>query len=54
MSGSKAYIRIDKVSKHFGPVVAVDEVDISIRGGEFFSLLGASGQRIRSIDEPHA
>jgi spermidine/putrescine ABC transporter ATP-binding subunit len=43
MSGNDAYISIDKVSKHFGPVVAVDHVDIAIKGGEFFSLLGASG-----------
>ena len=43
MSGNDAYIGIDKVSKHFGPVVAVDQVDIAIWGGEFFSLLGASG-----------
>jgi len=43
MSGNDAYISIDKVSKHFGRVVAVDDVSIAIRGGEFFSLLGASG-----------
>ena len=43
MSGDDAYIRIEEVSKHFGPVVAVDHVDIGIKGGEFFSLLGASG-----------
>ncbi|MDA9981470.1 ABC transporter ATP-binding protein [Gammaproteobacteria bacterium] len=43
MIGSEAYIRIEDVSKHFGDVVAVDHVDLQIRAGEFFSLLGASG-----------
>jgi len=31
------------VSKRFGPVVAVDSINITISGGEFFSLLGSSG-----------
>ncbi len=43
MSDNDAYIRIDNVSKHFGSVVAVDYVDMSISSGEFFSLLGPSG-----------
>jgi putative spermidine/putrescine transport system ATP-binding protein len=36
-------IRFDKVSRHFGEVKAVDEADIEIRDGEFFSMLGPSG-----------
>ncbi len=43
MSNQDTYIRIEDISKHFGSVVAVDHVNLSIRGGEFFSLLGASG-----------
>ena len=43
MSQNDAYIRISNLSKQFGPVVAVDQVDIAISSGEFFSLLGASG-----------
>jgi putative spermidine/putrescine transport system ATP-binding protein len=31
------------VTKRFGSVVAVDDVDLEIRDGEFFSLLGPSG-----------
>jgi putative spermidine/putrescine transport system ATP-binding protein len=31
------------VSRHFGPVKAVDEVDLAIRDGEFFAMLGPSG-----------
>ncbi|ATG48591.1 polyamine ABC transporter ATP-binding protein [Celeribacter ethanolicus] len=31
------------VSRHFGIVKAVDEVDLSIRDGEFFAMLGPSG-----------
>ncbi|MDY6875915.1 MAG: ABC transporter ATP-binding protein [Chloroflexota bacterium] len=36
-------VELKGVSKHFGPVVAVDRVTLSIRDGEFFSLLGPSG-----------
>jgi len=31
------------VSRHFGKVRAVDEVDLAVRDGEFFSMLGPSG-----------
>ncbi|MDD8023378.1 MAG: ABC transporter ATP-binding protein [Paracoccaceae bacterium] len=31
------------VSRHFGPVRAVDAVDMEIREGEFFAMLGPSG-----------
>jgi len=31
------------LTKHFGPVVAVDKVDLEIPAGGFFSLLGPSG-----------
>jgi spermidine/putrescine ABC transporter ATP-binding subunit len=43
LSSNDAYISINNVSKHFGSVVAVDNINITISGGEFFSLLGASG-----------
>lgn len=36
-------IRFDKVSRHFGDVKAVDNADIEIPDGEFFSMLGPSG-----------
>lgn len=36
-------IRFDSVSRHFGDVKAVDQVDLEIRDGEFFSMLGPSG-----------
>jgi putative spermidine/putrescine transport system ATP-binding protein len=36
-------IRFDKVSRHFGEVKAVDNTDLEIRDGEFFSMLGPSG-----------
>ncbi len=43
MSTEQTLIRIDNVSKHFGDVVAVDQVSFDIPAGEFFSLLGPSG-----------
>ncbi len=42
MSDHSAVI-FERVSRHFGEVKAVDEVDLEIKGGEFFSLLGPSG-----------
>ena len=43
MSDTRAFISIENLSKHFGLVRAVDQIDMTIGGGEFFSLLGASG-----------
>jgi putrescine transport system ATP-binding protein len=37
------YVRIDRVTKKFGDVYAVDDVSLDIFRGEFFSLLGSSG-----------
>jgi spermidine/putrescine transport system ATP-binding protein/putrescine transport system ATP-binding protein len=37
------FILVDRVSKRFGPVLAVDAAEIGIGRGEFFSLLGPSG-----------
>ncbi len=37
------FISIDRISKHFGDVRAVDDVSFDIKRGEFFSLLGPSG-----------
>jgi len=36
-------IRFDGVTKSYGDVLAVDDVNLSIRRGEFFSFLGPSG-----------
>ena len=36
-------VRFAGVSRHFGPVRAVDAVDIDIAEGEFFAMLGPSG-----------
>lgn len=38
-----AFLYLSGVSKHFGAVRAVDNVDLTIARGEFFSLLGPSG-----------
>ena len=37
------FLVIDKVSKRFGQLTAVDNVSLGIQKGEFFSLLGPSG-----------
>ena len=42
-SDEQNFIEIKGVSKHFDDVVAVDNVDLTIRKGELFSILGASG-----------
>ncbi|TVQ89560.1 MAG: polyamine ABC transporter ATP-binding protein [Chromatiaceae bacterium] len=37
------FVRIERVTKQFGDIYAVDDVSLSIFQGEFFSLLGSSG-----------
>ncbi len=36
-------VRLSGINKHFGEFVAVDDLDLDIYEGEFFSLLGPSG-----------
>ena len=38
-----AILRLEGVSKHFGPVVALDEVSFEVRAGEVVALLGDNG-----------
>jgi spermidine/putrescine ABC transporter ATP-binding subunit len=38
-----SFVQIQDVTKRFGSVLAVDQADLAIRRGEFFSLLGPSG-----------
>ncbi len=40
---SRPIVEIRGLSKHFGDVVAVDEVDLKIYPGELFAILGGSG-----------
>jgi putrescine transport system ATP-binding protein len=37
------FVRIDRLTKRFDEVVAVDNISINIRKGEIFALLGSSG-----------
>src|SRR5882762_8718757 len=36
-------LRLERISKHFGSTVAVDDINLSIAAGELFFLLGPSG-----------
>ncbi|SDL43930.1 ABC transporter ATP-binding protein [Aliiruegeria lutimaris] len=54
-------VRFKGVSRHYGSVRAVDEVDLSIAEGEFFAMLGPSGsgkttclRLIAGFDQPTA
>jgi ABC-type Fe3+/spermidine/putrescine transport system ATPase subunit len=38
-----SYVRIQNLTKRFGDVLAVDRLNLEIREGEFFTLLGSSG-----------
>jgi multiple sugar transport system ATP-binding protein len=38
-----AHIKLDQITKEYGDVVAVDDIDIDIREGEFATLVGPSG-----------
>lgn len=56
-----AQVVLRSLTKRFGEVVAVDGVELDIRGGEFFSLLGPSGcgktttlRLIAGLEEPTA
>jgi spermidine/putrescine transport system ATP-binding protein len=42
-AGATPAIEVEGVSRHFGDFAALDAVSLSIRRGEFFSLLGPSG-----------
>jgi putative spermidine/putrescine transport system ATP-binding protein len=40
---SKPILRLENVTKHYGAVIAVEEVNLEITEGEFLTLLGPSG-----------
>jgi spermidine/putrescine transport system ATP-binding protein len=42
-AGIEPSVRLDRVSKHFGDLVAVRDLALEIGRGEFFTLLGPSG-----------
>ncbi|MCK6540186.1 MAG: ABC transporter ATP-binding protein [Anaerolineales bacterium] len=60
-NSSVVAVRFDGVSRYFGEVRAVDQVDLKIQDGEFFSMLGPSGsgkttclRMIAGFDRPTA
>jgi spermidine/putrescine transport system ATP-binding protein len=40
---SKSSVELEGVTKRFGELLAVDDLDLELAGGEFFTLLGPSG-----------
>lgn len=38
-----AYLELDELTKHYGAVIAADHVSLSVKQGEFLTLLGPSG-----------
>ena len=42
-AGSPPFLELDRVTKRFGAFTAVSDVTLSIREGEFFTLVGPSG-----------
>ncbi|WP_034411801.1 ABC transporter ATP-binding protein [Derxia gummosa] len=42
-AGDENFLRIERLTKRFDDVAAVDDVSLSIRKGEIFALLGSSG-----------
>jgi spermidine/putrescine transport system ATP-binding protein len=40
---SRSNVTLEGVTKRFGELVAVDDLDLELAGGEFFTLLGPSG-----------
>src|SRR6186997_1419270 len=43
MAADSAYIQLDRVSKHFGGVTALDQVSFNIRRGEVHAVVGENG-----------
>jgi ABC-type Fe3+/spermidine/putrescine transport system ATPase subunit len=41
--GLAVALELSHVTKTYGPVLAVDDLDVQIAQGEFFALLGPSG-----------
>src|SRR5262245_59762365 len=61
MGGDDVDVRLERVTKEFNEVTAVDDLDLDIQRGEFFSMLGPSGcgktttlRMIGGFEEPSA
>ena len=57
---SRSSVSLEGVTKRFGALVAVDDLDLDLAGGEFFTLLGPSGcgktttlRMIAGFEEPN-
>ena len=43
MSATSIAVHVDCVTKHFGSVVALDDVSLDVAPGEIFGLIGPDG-----------
>ena len=43
MTGERGSVQLVGVTKRYGDVTAVDNLDLEVKPGEFLSLLGPSG-----------
>ena len=46
---ARAAVHVAGLRKHYGDVAAVDDVELTVRAGEFFTLLGPSGSGKTSL-----
>ncbi|HEY7728123.1 MAG TPA: ATP-binding cassette domain-containing protein, partial [Candidatus Eisenbacteria bacterium] len=42
-SGSPVVIRVDRLSKRYGSILAVDDLSFEVAAGETFALIGPNG-----------
>ena len=47
-----AYLELDELTKHYGAVIAADHVSLSVKQGEFLTLLGPADTAVNGLGYP--